>query len=473
MVALDSKTNFDSIRKSVVQIRVYSQAPDPYSPWTPGAIQASGGTGFLVDQKMIMTNAHVVSNAKYIQIQRYNQTEWYEAKVKFIAHDCDLAIISTESPDFYSDPYFLPLGGVPELNSPVMIVGYPIGGSKVSVSTGIVSRKEQSVYAHSAVDSHLVIQVDAAINPGNSGGPAIQNGAVVGVAFQVASKGENIGYIIPTTVVNHFLEDIKDGVYDGYVELGIRTRNSYSKDFRMQKKISDELDGVLVTKVYFGGSGYGHLQEGDLLLSIDGKKIARNGTVELDQDTRIDFVEIVDNKFSDQIIEFEILRNSAQKKVQFKAKKMPDFEYMRNSYNDSIEYAIIGGMVFQEVNRNLLSAWSRGGNTSGGSQLLYRFYNFIEDGWNEKKRSDVVFYRKLDHPINSHSDYFQNLILEKVNGNSVNSLSDLKKYIRENKDPFLRLEFLDIEFPLILKTSELKKAEKEIEKLYNLPGDQP
>jgi S1-C subfamily serine protease len=119
---------------------------------------------------------------------------------------------------------------VESLNSihPITIVGYPIGGSKISVSRGIVSRKEQSTYAHSEVDSHLVIQVDAAINPGNSGGPAIQNGKVAGVAFQVASKGENIGYIIPTSVVNHFLKDIEDGIYNGYVELGIQFVNTFN-----------------------------------------------------------------------------------------------------------------------------------------------------------------------------------------------------------------------------------------------------
>ena len=48
----------------------------------------------------------------------------------------------------------------------------------------MVSRIDFRPYSHSGVDQHLTIQVDAAINPGNSGGPVMQNGKVIGVAFQ-------------------------------------------------------------------------------------------------------------------------------------------------------------------------------------------------------------------------------------------------------------------------------------------------
>lgn len=464
------KANFDQVRKSVVQIRTFSQKYDPYSPWNPGPVQSSGGSGFIIEGNRILTNAHVVSNARFIQIQRYNQTEWYEARVKHIAHDCDLAILEAIEPTFYQDAVGLEIGNIPELNTPVLIVGYPIGGSKISVSRGIVSRKEQSVYAHSQVDSHLVIQVDAAINPGNSGGPAIQDNKVVGVAFQVASKGENIGYIIPTSVVNHFLKDIKDGKYDGYVELGIRYSNTFNKDLQNNLKLDNNTEGVYVHKVHFGGSAEGHLLEGDILLNLDGKKIARNGTVQWDKDTRIDFVEIIDNKFAGETIHFRIMREGKQIDVKFPAKKMPDFDYLRHSYDKPYPYVIIGGLVFQEMSRDLLIAWSRGGNTSGGSQLLYRFYNFIEDSWNGTKKSDVVFYRKLDHPINSHAEYFQNLILERVNGKKISGLADLQKILENPGEKYLRLEFLDMDFPLILDWEEARKIDRKIKRSYNVPN---
>ncbi len=66
----------------------------------------------------------------------------------------------------------------------MLTYGFPLGGQDVSSTAGIVSRIESRRYVHSGADSHLVVQTDAAINPGNSGGPVVQDGKVVGVAFQ-------------------------------------------------------------------------------------------------------------------------------------------------------------------------------------------------------------------------------------------------------------------------------------------------
>lgn len=54
------------------------------------------------------------------------------------------------------------------------------------------------------------------INSGNSGGPVLLGDHVVGIAFQCLTSGENIGYIIPVPVINHFLEDLeRNGKYTG------------------------------------------------------------------------------------------------------------------------------------------------------------------------------------------------------------------------------------------------------------------
>ena len=73
------------------------------------------------------------------------------------------------------------------------------------------------------MDQHLAIQIDAAINPGNSGGPVLQDGKVVGVAFQGYSGevAQNVGYMIPMPVIRRFLKDVEDGHYDSYMDLTI------------------------------------------------------------------------------------------------------------------------------------------------------------------------------------------------------------------------------------------------------------
>ncbi|MCB1191806.1 MAG: trypsin-like peptidase domain-containing protein [Leptospiraceae bacterium] len=465
------RLGFDNILKSVVQIKVFSQKDDFYSPWLSKRLKSSSGTGFLIDKERILTNAHVISNARYIQVQRNNHTKWYEVEVLFVAHDCDLAILKAKHPDFYKDAHYLSLGDIPELNSPVTVVGYPIGGDRVSVTTGIVSRKEQSTYAHSEMDSHLVIQVDAAINPGNSGGPAIQKNKVVGVAFQVASRAENIGYLIPTTVIKHFLSDIKDGKYDGYVELGIRTINSFNPALRRFHKIPENMDGIFVTKVYNNSSAEGFLQKDDLIIEIDNLPIGRNGTIVLDKETRIDFVEVVDNKHPKENISLKIFRKGETKTLNFPAKIMKGIEFMRYQYDTDINYFVLAGLVFQPVSRDLLTAWNKEKETQGGSQFLYRFFYFIDDELDKQVDQDIILYRKLPHPINSAADYYINTILDSVNDVKIKNMDQFKSICNSNKSKFLKLKFKDANNPLILKAEDVKKADKEIKTIYNLEAN--
>jgi S1-C subfamily serine protease len=162
--------------------------------------------------RSILTNAHVVSNQQRILITIHGSPEKYPAKVDYIAHDCDLAILSLEDfSDFEDFPVFS-LGEIPVLESLVTVIGYPVGGERLSVTKGIVSRIDFQPYSHSRSDSHLVVQIDAAINPGNSGGPVLQDGKVVGVAFQGLRQADNTGYIIPTPVVKRFLKDGERGI---------------------------------------------------------------------------------------------------------------------------------------------------------------------------------------------------------------------------------------------------------------------
>ena len=233
----------NEIRKSLCRISNTAQEFNYRVPWLPGQMGGGSGTGWLVKKDRLMTNAHVVSNAKLLTVEKENDPKKYVATVEFIAHDCDLAQLKVEDPDFWKDTTPLGLGGVPEIESSVSVYGYPIGGERMSVTKGIVSRIDFRTYAHSVMDSHLCIQIDAAINPGNSGGPVMQGGKVVGVAFQGFSGdvAQNTGYMIPTPVISHFLKDIEDGHYDRYMDLSITTFPLLNAAHRFQQATDHHL----------------------------------------------------------------------------------------------------------------------------------------------------------------------------------------------------------------------------------------
>ena len=138
-----------------------------------------------------------------------------------------------------------------------------MGGRRISVTKGIVSRIQMDTYAHTGADSHLVIQTDAAINPGNSGGPVMQDGKVVGVAFQGLRQAENIGYMIPTTVIRHFLADINDGKYDGFGSLGVMLYPGlHNPSYKDYLKVPADQQGIVVIETIMHSSVESILQAG-------------------------------------------------------------------------------------------------------------------------------------------------------------------------------------------------------------------
>jgi len=263
-----------SLRESVVKIYITAQRPDYSMPWQSLQPGSGSGSGFIIDKRRILTNAHVVSDARFLQVQKDGDSQRYPAKVAFIGHDCDLALLTVDDITFFEGTKGVRFSdSLPALNNEVTVLGYPTGGSRLSITRGVVSRIDYSIYSHSGADQHLVIQVDAAINPGNSGGPIVFKGKVTGLAFQGLMFAENIGYGIPIPVIRHFLDDISDDKYDGYPELGaayLETTNpALCRDLGMPPNKS----GIVIYYLDPFGSALGCLKPRDVLFSIDGYKI--------------------------------------------------------------------------------------------------------------------------------------------------------------------------------------------------------
>src|SRR4026208_432634 len=285
------------VQKSLVRITATSLDPDYKAPWNAGGLERGVGAGFVISGNRIMTNAHVVANSRYVTVERDGDPNKYPAKVQFIANDCDLALITVSAPDFFKNMLSLQLGGIPALESTVSAYGYPIGGERMSVTTGIVSRVDFQLYTHSSVDQHLAIQISAQINPGNSGGPVMQDGKVVGVAFQGYSGdvAQGVAYMIPTPVIKRFLQDISNGHYDEYPDLAITYAKLQNPAQRRFLGLKDDDHGVLVSSVVAAGPSDGILYPGDVLLAIDGHPIASDANVELDGE-RAPFEEVAPGK---------------------------------------------------------------------------------------------------------------------------------------------------------------------------------
>ncbi len=466
-----ARSSIDDLRRAVVKIHTTMQEEDYATPWQGGRAGSGNGSGFIVKGRRILTNAHVVSNTRFLEVQKDGHPGRYPARVAFIAHDCDLAVLRVDDPAFFADTTTLKLAdALPDLNDEVLVLGYPAGGQRLSVTRGVVSRIDYSGYAHSGIDQHLVLQVDAAINPGNSGGPLLYRDRVVGLAFQGLAWADNIGYAIPLPVIERFLADIEDGTYHGYPELGALFLPARNPALRASLDVAPGQTGVVVYRIDPFGSAAGTLRPGDMLTAIDGLPIANDGNVRFEGNAVL-FAELLERRQWGDSVAFDIWRDGQPRRVTVPLTNPHDPFLFRQEYDQRPRYVIVGGLVFSPLTRNYLDTLDRRGSSAAAQQLLYYAHYAKQDALFAGREEFVVLIRRLPHEVNTYAGGFENGILADWNGRPIRRLADIPAAAAESADGFHVLRFEGVGDQLVLDAAGCRHAAAEIRRRYGIPAD--
>jgi S1-C subfamily serine protease len=455
------------IQNSLVRITATEVEPDYKAPWNSGAIQRGVGAGFVIDGNRIMTNAHVVSNSRYLTVEREGDPKKYPATVLFVAHDCDLALLKVETPNFFKNMTPLTFGGIPELESTVSAYGYPIGGERMSVTTGIVSRIDFQTYSHSSIDQHLAIQISAQINPGNSGGPVMQDSKVVGVAFQGYSGdvAQGVAYMIPTPVVERFLKDVSDGHYDKYVDLGISFFKLQNPAERRFLGLKDDGRGVLVGTVVAASAAAKGIKAGDVLMAIDDHPIASDSFVELQGD-RVEMPEVVERKFKGDVVKLDLIRDKQPMTVTVELGSVWPYLIQGHTYDVRPRYVVYGGLLFQPLSLDLMEAYQ-----STDLRLRHYFDFFVNEEIYLQHPEVVVLTNILADPINTYLTPYRGSIVDDINGKKIKTLKDLAAALAEPSDHFI-FRMIGDGPPLVLDRAAVDAARERIKTRYNVVAEQ-
>jgi len=464
--ALRAREGSPGIERSVVRIEVHAQRGNWATPWDPPAPEQRSGTGFVIRGGLVMTNAHVVSDARLILLYLDGDPTPHPARVRMVGHDCDLALVEPLEAGRLDGLPALGIGGLPRLRSVVETYGYPAGGERISSTRGVVSRIEMQRYSHTEYDWHLSVQTDAAINPGNSGGPVVQDGRVVGVAFQAASQLENVGYFIPSEVIEHFLTDAADGRYDGYPDLGVTLANLENPAVRRSAGMREGESGVRVEFVFPGSSADGELADGDVLLGIDGREIANDGTADLDG-LRLHVGVLLDRRQVGEEIALGVLRDGERRELRIPMRLFPRFRLYRRRYDELPRFFVYGGLVFAPLDREVLLTLGQ----DVPSDLSYECYLRPLLDPQGARDEPVVLLRRLEHAVNADLPWAGHLVVDRVNGRPIGSLGDLVAAIEGQREPFQVFEFGYSGRFVVLDRVEAEGAQREILELYGLPSD--
>ena len=427
-VFLSSSTAADFKTDSVVKVFVTYNSIDYINPWQSRGVQEISGSGCIIQGNRVLTNAHVVNQNTFIQVRRESSQKKYIAKVETVGNDCDLAILQVEDPEFFKGVSPLEIGDLPNLQDKVTVVGFPMGGDKLSITQGVVSRMENMNYVNSD-RSLLGIQIDAAINPGNSGGPAISGGKIVGIVMQGISESQNIGYIIPTPVINHFLKDLKGSQYAGFPFLGVYFSNTENKALRKHYGVANNSGGVIINSILPFSSADGFLKENDIILSINGTAISDDATFSFRNNERLDMTHLVNMQKVGQTAVLKIQREGKIHTVKVPLKPALDLVRIAN-YAEKPPFYIYGGLIFTVLSKDLMDEWDRGDNLP---PLSFIYYSMGLGSMNDKRKKEIVVLLKVladEVNIGYHSQSYE--IITKVNNQEFDSFKQFVKLIEDS-----------------------------------------
>ena len=404
---------------SVVMVYATSKSNSPQAPWSSHTASGSG-SGFFLEDGRIITNAHVVESHTFIEVQRDGDSKRFEAEVEAIAHEIDLAILKLKSPKQLNDIQPLTLGELPDVHQEVTVYGYPVGGEALSITKGIISRIEHQTYVHSYL-AFQAIQIDAAINPGNSGGPALVNNKVVGVVMQSRNGEENIGYMIPVTILKRFLADMEDGQYDGFPELSAQFQSLVSPALRKGYNLSEKQSGVLVSKVCYNTPTEGLIKKGDVITRIDGNKIENNGMVVNAKRHRVDFEHFVQLHQIGEKVDLELFRDGKQVNVSVPLTKNLKSNFV---FDQDPRYLIYGGFVIIAKRK---------------PEECLTEEEFVEQE-NDMQEDEILVSQVLASSSNRgfHDSIYTRL--HKVNGQSFQNFKQFYELLKQDESPVILLE---------------------------------
>lgn len=458
----------EAYEDSVVKIFTTKAAPDYYSPWATSFVESIGGTGSVISDSRILTNAHVVADQKFIQVQAYGEAKKYIAKVEFVSHDADLAILKVDDSVFFAGRKALELRDLPPTRSDVMVYGYPTGGDSLSVTKGILSRVEHQEYVHSGL-SFLAGQIDAAINPGNSGGPVVANGGLVGVVMQGAPDLENVGYMVPAPVISQFLNDIQDGEYDSLPDTGFFIQAMSNSDMRRMYKMPPNQTGVLISKIVAGAATAEILQENDILLTINGFTVANDGTIEFRPKERTFYHYSVDGLQVGDEVDIEFSRKGEFHKGRIKLNRTASSYYLtpRRQYDQAPRYYIYGGLVFCPLTYDAMLTVGNDGEWEGyfPGDIVAKVSRWIS----EEEQEVVLLWSVLPDATNDGYQDLPPLIVTQINGQSFRDFAEFSQLLGNANGEFTVFAVGDGD-QLVIDHHKALLSHSAILAKYNIPG---
>lgn len=420
----------EKVRDTVVQIFSQVAVTDMLQPYRTPAQGTSSGTGFFINDKGdLITNAHVVVQAKGIWLQIPSMgKKVIDAYVVGMSPERDIALLrvseeglETIRNELGSIPY-LPLGDSDLIrrSDEVLALGYPLAQQSLKSTTGVVSGREQDM-----------IQMSAPINPGSSGGPLVNvKGEVVGINSAGITEAQNVGYAIPINNLKIILSDLYNVKLLHKPFLGVLFNNS--TDALVDYLGNPHPGGCHVVEIIKDSTlDKAGVKKGDMIYEINGHKVDSFGEMSVPwSEDKISIINYVGRLSIGEKIDLVVYRNGERKKfnVAFTQRELPKVRQIYPDF-DKVDYEVFAGMVVQELCLNHVQMLR---NQAPGLAKYAMARN------QEDKVLVITHLFPTSHAYRSRS-LGVGAAIKKINGMDVHTLEQYRQALRKNDGKYFTM----------------------------------
>jgi hypothetical protein len=455
----------DALKASVVSIHITGQEWNWRTPWAKQVPWNRVVTGLVVPGPRVLVATPAIGNHLLIEAQKMGREERWPARVRLADSEGPLALLEVEDAAFWNGLVPLDLAATVPVSGEVKVHRWLLSG-QFDAATANVRRVLAARHGVSRV-SLTTLEMTSAMEGGNSE-VVVGEGKALGL---VTNRAGDTLRAIAAPVLRQFLAAAEKPAYAGFARAGLAWQSTTNPALREYLGLRPDEGGVRLTRVPRHGSGAGVLEPGDVLLEAGGVSIDATGQFEHPLYGRLSCALLfTEGRQPGEALPLTILRNGARLGVEVTLRRMLPEDERVPPYvvGRGPDYAVIAGLVFQELSGPYLTAASEGGRRP--MPRLQIAATREGDEPDPVRPRLVILTSVLPDAANLGYQDLRDLIVTAVNGSAVGSLEELRRAFAAPQGRFHVVEFLPGQGPrrVVVEVAEAQAARERIKSLYGV-----
>jgi len=435
-----------SVETSVIRINSTIQTWSATQPWDKSPPGKRRALGALLSGNRVLTTAEMAANVTYIELENADSTRTIPAKVLAIDYETNLALLAPDNGDtkgFFKGLQPLTLGSPAKIGDQVDV--WQLEDKGMPLVTHATIQGVDVISSFAGGHFFLTYAAKGSMQSASSSFtlPVVRNGKLLGLLSSYNAKDQIIDVMTPE-IISAFLADAKDGNFVGVPSLGIGVSSTVDPSFRKWLKLPDDVGGLYITRIRKKSSAdQAGLKKGDVLISVGKHEIGRRGYYTDPSYGRIFWSHLVrgSHKVGDEV-SLTVLRDGKEQEITATLARAGKRLVPSYTFDQAPTYLVKGGFIFQELSATYLRAFGKDWQSTAPLNLL-DVMSSPEDY--EKDRNKLVFLSAtIPTPATTGYESLRNLIISKVNGQSIADISTLiKAFQQPDSDGLHTIEFDD------------------------------